>query len=742
MINNVGKGKYLNFLLCGRTLLVKNMLKKKIFWFVAFFMTVGAQAATFKVPLQSFTSARSMEIRCISGGQNISFPIPERWEVRKANLNLRYMVSNNLIGDISQMVVKLNGDPITQFKLNPQSPVTTIDIPLPKEQLEAGYNDLTFQVAQHYLQNNCEQPCAPDLWTNISLSQSYIQIEYDLKPIPLRLGSAVHAIFDPKQFADVTVNLIADTASPETLTLAGVVASGIARHFDYRKVKFSHSLDIREGVDNVLIGSTAFASNVLDRYALKLPKGDGGLMKVFHLPTPSGGVDKMRALVTISADDPIALKIAAQTFTNMSLPYPGTDELRAYSFNIPDISMYGGRQVLATEKVYPFRDLGMSSYTFQGQTGRHGKRRFSGNGTDLTFRLPPDFLIKQNQYAKLNINFAYGAGLRNDSTMTITVNDAPFRDIHLDKVGGGFIEAYKLDIPTYLFKAGSNTITFRPFLNTNRQVCDVAITDGLFVTVFDNSTISFPPMPHFVELPKLDLFALNGFPFTKWPDGYQTMVYLPKPDSSAAIDTALNLIGLMGQRNGFPLFGTQVTFTEPSSWEGELLVVGPSSAIPKFLFERAPMQLEGLGSVPYPVNRSFDSETSFAFSKQVSGLGEGTGLLMQFESPFKKGRSVVVATAQNETDLRTMGDALLNSGILARVAGDLNLIKLNVPEYDINSLSVGSKYATSNTQDVSIFYTVLFFHPFAPYVIMALALMLLGLLIHAFLRHRRTKHAK
>ena len=699
-------------------------------------------AETVKLPLQKFTSAGSLEMRCISGGQNLSFPIPNRWEVRKASVNLHYTVSNNLLGDISQMVVKLNGDPITQVKLNPQSPVATLDIPLPLALLENGYNDLTFQVAQHYLANNCEQPCAPDLWTNISLSQSYIQIEYDLKPIPLRLGLAVETIFDSKQFSDVMVNLVSDTASAETITMAGLIASGIARHFDYRKVRFSHSIDIKPGVDNVLVGSSKFANGVLDRYRLKLPAGDGGLIKVQHVPLPSGGIDKQHALITISANDPLPLKIAAQTFTNMSLPYPGTDELRAYSFSIPDISMYGGRQVLATDKVYEFSALGMSSYTFQGQTGKPSKRGFTGSPSELAFRLPPDFLIKQNQYAKLNLNFAYGAGLRNDSTVTITVNGAQVRDIHLDKVGGSFIEGYKVDLPTYLFKPGSNVITFRPYLNTPRQVCDVSITDGLFVSIFDNSTLVFPPMPHFVEMPKLELFALNGFPFTKWPDGYQTLIYLPKADDGASIDTALNLIGLISQRNGFPLFGTQITFTEPKDWDGEMLVVGKTADIPKSLLERAPMQLDGIGMVPYPVNRSWDSETSIALSKQLSGLGEGSGLLMEFESAYKRGRSVVVATAQNDKDMLTLGDALLQSGILARITGDLNLIKLNVPDYDVVSLSVGNKYSTGNKENVSFIDSLLFSNPYTLYALIGVALVVISLLAFQFLRRHRSKRAQ
>jgi hypothetical protein len=700
-----------------------------------------ARGETIKLPLQEFTSLGSLEMRCISGGHNISIPIPERWNVHKINLGLHYNVSNNLVTEISQMAIKFNGELVTQMKLNSLAPNVTVDIPLPLTYLEPGYNTVTFQVAQHYLVSQCEQPCSPDLWTNISVRDSFVQIEYDLKPLPLRLGETTNWLFDPKQFPEAAVNLIVDETTAESVTLAGIVASGIARHFDYRKVKFSHSRNIKPGMDNVLVGTTKFASTALAPYGIALAPADGGLIKLFHLPGLGGATsDDRHALVVVTGTDEKPLKIAAETFANMSLPYPGTEELHAYEFKMPDISMYGGRQVLTSDKIYDFKSIGMETSSFYGFSGKPTKRGYIGAGSELSFRLPPDFLIKQNQYAKLVLNFSYGAGMRSDSTISLSVNDKQVRDIHLDSAGGNYIEGYKIDLPTYLFKPGSNTITFKPYLNTNRQVCDAVNTDGLFVTLFDNSTLYFPPMPHFVAMPKLELFALNGFPFTRWPDGYETMIYLPKHDS-ASIDTSLNLIGMVTQKNGFPMFGAQVAYTEPADWKGDMLVVGKTSDIPKSIMDRAPMQTDGISSVPYPVNRGWDSETSISLSKQKSGLGEGTGILMEFESASQKGRSIVLATAQTEKDLLTLGDALLKPGILARMAGDTALIKLDVPDYDLTTLVAGKKYSTGDKGNVSIIDSFLYANEYVIYGLIALAILILSMIGYWLLRSYRARRA-
>jgi cellulose synthase operon protein B len=706
-----------------------------------FLLQQAVHAETIKLPLQKFTSANSLDIRCVSGGQNLSIPIPARWDVHKLTLSLRYTVSNNMIGDISQMAIRFNGEQVTQLKLVPQAPSVTAEIPVPVNLVEPGYNLLTFQVAQHYQTSACEQPCSPDLWTNISVRESTLQIDYDLKALPLHMGEAVDMVFDPKQFPERTINLVTDVSTPESVTLAGVVASGIARHFDYRKVKFSHSSDIVQGMDNVLIGTTKFAGDVLAPHGVKLASADGGLIKLLYMPA-DGGVDDRHALLVVSGNDAGPLKIAAETFANMSMPYPGTDEVHAYEFSMPDISMYAGRHVLSSDKLYSFETLGMPTYSFYGFNGKPTRKGFVGGASEISFRLPPDFLIKQNQYAKIKLNFSYGAGMRPDSALSIAVNDVQVRDIHLDNTGGNYIDGYELDIPTYLFKPGGNTISFKPFMNIQRQVCDAVNTEGLFTTIYGNSTLYFPSMPHFVEMPKLELFALNGFPFTRWPDGYQTLVYMPKHDN-ASIDTALDLIGMITQRNGFPLFGTRVVFAEPKDWQGEMLVVGRTEDIPKSIMDLAPLKADGVSTVPYPVNRGWETETSIAFSKQKSALGEGSGLLMEFESPFKKGRSIVLATAQDEKDMVILGDALLQPGVQARMKGDLELISFaGAPDYDVSALSVGRKYSTGDKGNISFLDSFFYAHPYILYAVIVLSIIALAWLGFRMLRRTRASRTR
>ena len=721
----------------------------------------AADAEIIKLPLQKFTAMSSMEIRCITGTKSVSIPIPERWKLHKLILDLRYTVSNNMLSDISQMAVKINGNLVTQLKLDHQGPEVGSLIEIPVKYLKTGYNTLSFVTAQHYLKNGCEQVCAPDLWTDVSLTNSTLQLDYELKPIPLKLGHAAGLIFDPTQFPSASVNLVTDVSTPQGVTIAGIAASGIARRFDYRKVNFTHSPDIKPGVDNILIGKASFVSDVLLKYGILLDVPKGGLIRIYYLPKSDGGNDGLHALIVITGDQPAAVKIASETFANMSMPYPGTEQMHAYAFSMPDISMDSGRDELVPDKIYKFKTLGVPSITFQGLGGNVVSADHAGEGaSQLSFRLPSDFLIKQNQSAKLVLNFSYASGLLQDSALSIAVNGVRVHDIHLNNADGGFIKDYKLDIPTYLFKPGSNVVSFEPFLNVDHKLCELYNLDGPYVSIFGNSTMYFPPMPHFVDMPKLELFTLNGFPFSRWPDGYQTLIYLPKPDG-ASIDTALDLIGMITQKNGFPLFGTRVVFSDPGKYDGEMLVVGETAALPKSILLHAPLQPAGIANVPYPVSRGWDSETAIALSKQQAGLGSNNGLLMEFESPSVKGRSIIVATAQTEDDLRKFGDALLEPNIQSSIFGDVTLVQLDAQQYAANSpaddmtgdqpdaskyeatsMKVGKTYSTGNKGDISYLDAFLYSYKYVFYILVALAVLLLGLIGYWLLKRYRKKRIK
>lgn len=462
-------------------------------------VSLPAVAEEILIPLQKLTPHSMIKLKCIGDAASLEIPISDRWNVKKVTLNLHYISSISMIGDLSQLVIRINDVPIAQVKLNPLMPDALLAVNVPPQYLKPGYNKLSFVVAQRYSTTGCENPCAPGLWTDISMQDSSLQVEYELNPVPLKLSSIAKFLFDPKTYPEAHVNLITEDRSAENLTLAALIASGVARHYDYRKVTFGVSAQIKPGVDNIVIGRTAFMQQFLEPYQLSLGAVKGGYLKVFPLPT-DGGTDNARALVVVSGENFDHVKMAALTFSNISFAYPGTQDLNAFEFKMPEVTSYGGRDVLAANKAYDFKTLNFPTATFQGM---------NPTGKELSFRLPADMLVLQNHSAKLTLNFAYGSGGRESSAIHVVVNGISARAIWLNNKNGDVLQNYQIDLPTYLFKPGANIISFGLELHPELKECELTLTNNLFVSIFDNSTLTFPDMPHFVELPKLELLMLK-----------------------------------------------------------------------------------------------------------------------------------------------------------------------------------------------------------------------------------------
>lgn len=684
------------------------------------------EAETLRVPFYKLVPDRTVNLRCISGEYKAAIPIPERWAIKRAAISIGFVNSANLIPGRSQLVAKMNGHPFAQVRLNPTAPAGKLDVSIPVTFFESGYNNLSFHVAQHYTQN-CEQFCAPDLWTNLNFSDSFIEIEYTLKPVPLKLSKISDFLFDPKLFPQGEVNIITEDLSSEIINIAGITASGIARRFDYRKVVFSTSKDIKPGYDNVLIGNRGFVEAFLKQKGVETKEIVAPFLKIMHLPNEKKEIDQSHALLVVSGPNLGHVKLAAETLANMTLPYPGTDEMEVKEFEMPDLSFYGGKQVLNPDKSYKLKTLNFNTHTFEG---------FSPGAVDISFRLPADFFIKPNNYATLTLNYSFGAGMRNDSVLNIKLNGKNVKVIHLKNISGDYIEGYKIEFPTYLFNFGTNTITLAPYLNPVAKECDLVMPENYFLTIFDNSTFYFPAMPSFVEMPKIELFMQDGFPFTRPPDGNGSMIYLANPDHST-IEAALNLMGLITQKNGYPLLGIKIGIDKIEDWMGDIIFLSDISSIPKDLLEQAPLKPAKMSVVPYPVAGGWEGESSMALSKQYSGIGQGMGAVMEFQSPYKRGRSVLLLTAASTSDLSTLCQALLDPTVRSQSTGDLVLVDLSSSDYKVTALSTGEKYITGNSGKVSMIDYYIYRYPSLYYIFFGLLILFISATLFIYLKSIR-----
>lgn len=710
-----------------------------VFWI----STPTAGAETMEIALQKLASDNKIHLRCISGSYDISIPAPERWKITRASLKFGYINSTNLLEDSSQLVVKLNGNPVAQAKLSPKEPEGKMDISIPAGLFEEGYNALTFLANQHYTRG-CEAPCAPDLWTIISMEDATLTIEYSLKPVPLQLSKAPGFLFDPKTIPNGEVNIVTDKYTSDILTLSGIAASGVAKRFDYRKVLFTTSGEIRRGYDNILIGEKKFVEDFLSKRGVDGVTIKGPLVKIIPLPPDEALAnvlprhpdkdlnDANHALLIVSGLDQNHLRIAVETLANLTFSYPGTSEMTPLEFHLPEIALYGGKRMLLSNRAVRLKSLDFVTHTFKG---------FQSTPVDISFKLPPDFFIKENQYVRLILNYTYGAGLRPDSVLNITLNGVHVRSLNMERANGDFIEGYKLEIPTYLFKPGMNIIKLIPILTPYGKECEMIQPESLFLTIFENSSIYFPPMSHFVQMPNLELFTLNGFPLTRWPDGFESLIYLTSPKKELA-EAALNVIGLITQKNGYPLLGLKISLEEPKGWDGEILVIGETGSIPDIMKKNAPLSLAADTNIAYPVLRDWGDTIVWANSKQRSGLGSNIGLVMENQSPYKPGRTLITMAAVTAGDALALSYALMESGVQANIKGDLSLVQLTPPDYIVDTESVGEKYSVGKYGKFEWKDYIFSFVKEYYYIFLAVTFVVLSAGLYAWLRAHERRRIK
>lgn len=738
--------------------------------FLLLYTASGARAETVKIPLHKIAPVGVTDLKCSEAEITVKLPISDRWKVKTAVLDFGYVNSSALLAQNSRLTVKLNSYPLAQIELNPLAPEGKARVQLPADLLDSGYNDLTFYVTQHYTVE-CEFPCAPELWTTLKLEEAFLEMTYELKAVPLKLSSISDFLFDPKTFPYGEVNLVSEYHSQESVLLASTVASGIALRFDYRKTLFSASDKILDGVDNVVIGTKDYVEGILGVEGLKI---NGPYLQIMHMPPSkerpadevsldgeqssegkSALADNTRALIVVSGNTFEDIRLAATAIAVLSFPFPSIDKMEVKDIRLPEVSPYSGKQMIDPGTTYAFKTLGFSNHSFRG---------ISPQAKDLAFRLPTDLLIEENRYAELSLHLAYGAGMRSDSVLNIMLNDELVNAIHLNNPSGAVFSNYKISIPSYLFNRGQNIIRFEPVLTPSvTGKCELIQADNLFLSVFDDSTFKFPSLAHWVELPRIELFFQDGFPFTRWPDGRETTVYITS-SRTKTINSSLNLIGLMSQKIGYPLLNIDIVFEEPEDWKREIIVVGEIATVPESIQKEAPLKYGPLVTAPYPVIDSLAENGTVskwekmknyvmgtpelrseplvetAFSKQTGGLGSDQGIIMEFESPYETGRSVFLVTAASENDLLTLSRALLDTSVQGASKGSMALVDFAGEQNQVWSLDVGENYYSGNLSTANQLKSVINTSRWKFFALLAISLLILTISIfYILMRVRSTR---
>ncbi|WP_162299725.1 cellulose biosynthesis cyclic di-GMP-binding regulatory protein BcsB [Marinospirillum perlucidum] len=674
------------------------------------------QAAKTEVMRLSDFSAQAGPVRLygVTEQRELFFPLAETRDIQDAVLSLRLVNSIALQDERSFLLVRFNETTLAQIPFDSKQPISDARVRLPAELWRKGFNKLTLAVNQHYT-NSCEDATAPELWTELDLYHSHLELTHTGTSSELTLadlsnlfspgiGGLEEALLVTAPDLDGSVNT-ASRVYREALPLA---AQALALRRDYTSLEIRHQawmkdrtpymlaieetelqLDPREAISyletsepfHLLLATREQLHSIMTPAEIDLIRGPYlRLQKVQPLVDQEGEVlvpGGVRLLV--SGRDEEEVLQAARLLQEMDDRFNPVGEITLLErLQQNDQLPQASGRFLHPASSYSFADLQQPTATFQDM----GSRRIRVN-----LPLPADYYAVESEHLELQLDFGYGAGMGPGSVMNVLVNGEYVHGLLLDQPGGSAFRNYRIRIPIRKLNPGINTLDFDVTLRPELVVGECAGIPGthLVFQMQDTSRVILPDAAEVSVQPNLTLFANTGFPYVA--SGYKTPseVILSSSDLTAG---ALTLVGRLAQAAGAPLENLQLKVGGQPS--GHALMLGTPASLPDDLFSTWDLSLGRTQRWPYPAlndlrarlnqdevslfQASPEAISASRLSGQVhqrSGLGD-LGVLVAFANPYSEEKATLtLVTAETESLLHERLLTLVTSPFWSQLQGDL-----------------------------------------------------------------------
>lgn len=643
--------------------------------------------------------AGGQPLRFSGADHSIQLPLSVRLDetIVSARLRLTHTFSPALLPKQSQLRLLLNEEavgvlPALEGRLGSAQ---TEDLAL-EPTLFTEFAKLRLQFLGH-VAGDCPQPLHSSLWAQVSPAST---LELVTRPLALAddLALLPAPFFDRRDAGALTLPMVLPARpSLDLLRSAGVLASWFGALADYRPARFPVHLDQLPSRHALLL-----ATNTERPSGLALPQVDTPtLVMRSHPRDPT-----VKLLLLLGRDDAQlrraveALVLATPAWSGpQAQPTPVTRPAPRSAWDAA--RMAGpGRVLRVTELVADPQQLQVRGQYLPPITlqWRLPPDRLAWPGStlpvELRYRYTPPGPGTARLVAQLNGHFVQAVDLPRDSAAS---GDAARLLPFLER--GGRSAGHTLHLPVHLLATYNRLeLSFQlPAAESGR--CNRHPPEAQ-AALDPASTLDLRGLDLYTEMPELAHFATAGYPFSRHADLSQTALILPDRPGSADIEAALLLLGRLGAATGLP--ATELTLLPasrlPEAGDRDLLVVaGPEDR--RWLRAWAdvlPVQPDGELSAPAVRKRMADGQARWLGGPQTAAWPTGWAAdpsgqpawLMGFESPLQSGRSVVLLAGDDGAARARLLDQLLDPQGLARVQGDLVLLRGD----RLESFRLGERY--------------------------------------------------
>ena len=604
----------------------------------------GQAAPTAFQDHQSLTDLGHKNAVVLRGGDakaSVSFVLPGTKLVDAANLSVRYAVDHLPLRSTASLNIALNDVEVATVPLSSASlPLETQIITLPPDLLVHD-NALSFRLSRQ-----CAAPCKeiPNDSATLRIEPSTeLETSGTVLALPNRLSILPSPFFDPSVHRPVVLPFVfASQPDLPTLRAAGVVASWYGVLADYRGTHFAASIGkIPSGNAVLLARSDSDLAKQLGLF--------GSDSTIAVCDNPSDPYGKVLALVGKDSADLIRLADAVA----LNQARTDSDRTSISAIQLPEnpASSDNSRWLSPNQPLAIARQISESLL--------HVKQN---SPAKLYFRIPPDLDYGTKTSVPLHLRFQL-SGLTPHQRITLVINMngvvAAERELSASGVAGSEMQSFA--IPVSLLYP-NNTLTVE--LATSRSAPFASDFSKLDLRILPDTSLDLQNPARFVRMPRLDLFATSGFPFTTQKDLSQTAILLPSAPTTAQIGLYLDALGFLSAQTGYPAlrFDLADAANLPQESGKDLLIIGSSNDGAVFQPFASSMLLKPAdgsffaGDFSLPPSEWL-SRSAMGRREEVRSLSNllnresaPTFLMEQFASPLHAGRSAVVLATRSETD--------------------------------------------------------------------------------------------
>ena len=637
---------------------MKNVYLKLL---VSLFVFISFSSADIKIePLSVFKGIKHELIKGYNAQSDVSVPIPYRWKVNSVILHIEFVPSRALVSKRSVLTLYFNGVALYQQKLNTGIDRYSADIKVPSILL-SDYNDIKIDATQHYCMNCCEKEDSPELWTEILWKDSYIKLKYKPKIIHNNLTYLKNYILDDKQYNPLNFGILLQNQDDDFITFGAKIAGFLGNIIKYRKIYVNSVKNIFSNQDIFVVGTKDFVKRIL--------KLKGDIPNIFVLQNP---LFPSKGIVVLTADSKDELNNIINSFISIKKVTLIGANLNLTKFKKPKINAYESPSLVPFDKKISFYDLGYRDFKYYNPSYIYS----------VYFNIPTDTYLYSKSKMDFHLAYNYGSGARDDSVINIFLNGKFLTQLPVKKHYGTILEETNIEIPVYMLSPGKNKITVQyGLIPTGKGFCVAPNFNELHGTVFaQKSYIRLPNLPHWIQMPYMQYFTTQIYPFSIYPDMKHTQFFVSSKNSKL-ISSLYTLCAYMGEKTRIPFYSLKVVSNE-NSIDKNSNIIALGSDFPEIFYKNLPLSINnGNIELKYSLFSKIKNliKSKILHLKQKENLQmildlkdklEDETLLIMGQSPYKEDKTLFLINSRNSNDILSMVEKLYIPKYLSKIKGD------------------------------------------------------------------------